>query len=160
MTEQAPAESTRPTALSAPPRRRRLWVRVLLFLVIFACGGATGVGLTLLTLRNRVLHAIHHPEEMPARVAASMRRPLNLTDGQVADIQKILARRQRALQELRRRFQPQVESELERVEQEVSEVLDESQRARWRRQFGQLRATWVPAMPSQRPDAAADEPPQ
>lgn len=158
MTEQAPAESARPTALPAPPRRRRLWVRVLLFLVIFACGTATGVGLTLLTLRNRVLYAIHHPEEMPARIAASMRRPLSLTDAQAADIQKILARRQRALQELRRRFQPQVESELDRVEQEVSEVLDESQRARWRRQFGQLRAAWVPSIPSHRPDAAADEP--
>jgi shikimate kinase len=141
----SPHEMRQPAA----PRRRRWWVHVLLSLVIFASGGAVGVGATLIVLRNRVLYAIHHPREMPVRIAAGMRRPLQLSDEQVRQVQQILSQRQQVLQNIRRRVQPEVEAELDRVEQQVAEVLDNQQREWWREYFAHLRGTWLPPLPTE-----------
>jgi hypothetical protein len=134
-----------PTRPAVP--RRRLWIGVLLSLVIFVSGGLAGMGTTLIVSRNRVLYAIHHPEQMPSLIAARMRGKLNLSEEQVLQVETILGRRQLAIQAIRRQFQPQVERELDRVEEEIAQVLDDQQRARWHEHFGQLRHTWIPEPP-------------
>jgi hypothetical protein len=59
--------------LAAVPRRGwRRWVRPLLWLLIFASGFAAGTGVTLIGVRHAALFAIHHPQEMPARVEMSV----------------------------------------------------------------------------------------
>ena len=140
-------EAGRPPALGRAPRRR-LGIRIVLSLIIFVSGGAAGTGITLLVIRDRVLHAIHHPEEMPALIAHRMRGTLHLSDEQVQQVEKILGRRQLALHAIRREFQPQVERELDRVETEVSAVLDDQQRRNWRERFEQMRGEWIPAPPT------------
>ena len=135
-----------PVASLVPPPRRR-WTRLLLALLIFLSGVGVGVGGALIVVRHRVLHAIHHPDEMPALLAARLRHRLRLSTEQVQRVETIFTQRQHALQEVRRRAQPEVEAELERVEQQVAEVLDEQQRQAWHRQFQQLRDTWLPALP-------------
>ncbi len=136
-----------PTASLPPPRRRRWWVSLGLALVIFASGCIVGGTATLLVARNRILHALHHPEEGPARIAARLKRKLDLTDEQTKKVEAILARRQAALAAIRRRVQPEVESQLDLVESEIAEVLDDSQRAEWRQRIEALRATWLPPKP-------------
>ena len=131
------------------PPRRRWWVHLLLSLVIFASGGAVGVGVTLIVLRNGVLYALHHPREMPVKIAAGMRRPLRLSDEQVRQVERILSQRQQVLQDIRRRVQPEVEAELDRVEQQVAEVLDNQQRERWHEHFTRLRGIWLPPLPTE-----------
>ncbi|MBN2476509.1 MAG: hypothetical protein JXB62_17980 [Pirellulales bacterium] len=132
----------------AAPPRRRAWVRLLLSLAIFVSGVVVGAGGTLIVVRNRVLHAVHHPEDMPAVIAARLRRTLSLRDDQAQQVEQILRQRQLALQEIRRRFQPQVETELDAVEAQISAVLDETQRVRWQKHFEHLRRTWMPAPPA------------
>lgn len=147
MTEPRVGPQELPQPAAAP--RRRWWVHVLLSLVIFASGSAAGIGATLIVLRQRVLFALHHPREMPVRIAANMRRPLQLSDQQVRQVEQILSQRQQVLQDIRRRVQPDVEAELDRVEQQVAEVLDHQQRERWREHFAQLRGTWLPPLPTE-----------
>ncbi len=144
-----------PAAVPAP--RRRLWVRVLLSLIIFVSGGAAGTGITLLVIRNRVLHAIHHPEEMPSLIARRLRGTLHLSDEQVQQVEKILGRRQLAIQSIRRKFQPPIEDELDCVEREISEVLDDQQRTHWREHFEQLRGEWIPSLPPETPNRTEKE---
>ena len=132
---------------SVPTPRRRLGVRVLLSLIIFVSGGVAGTCITMLAIRNRVLHAVHHPEEMPSLIALRLRRTLNLSDEQVRQVEKILGRRQLAIQSIRRKFQPPIEGELDRVEEEISALLDDRQRGHWRECFEQLRAEWFPSPP-------------
>lgn len=143
----SPHEMPQPV-VSAVPRQRRWWVHLLLSLVIFASGGAVGVGVTLIVLRKGVLYALHHPREMPVKIAAGMRRHLQLSHEQVRQVEQILSQRQQVLQDIRRRVQPEVEAELDRVEQQVAEVLDQQQRERWREHFAQLRGTWLPPLPT------------
>jgi hypothetical protein len=125
------------------------------WLVIFGSGMVVGAGMTLVMIRAAALHRIHHPEKTPAAMAARLRRPLRLDDQQVKQVEQIFIRRQRSLEDLRRRVQPEFEIELDQIRQQVGEVLDEKQRERWFRHFDRLRRTWVPAMPAERPQEAA-----
>jgi hypothetical protein len=114
---------------------------------IFLSGLLVGVGLTLMAVRQGVLYGIHHPEELPVRVAARLRRPLSLSDQQADRVEAIIRQRQSQLQEIRRRFQPEVEAELEQVYQQVREILDDQQRERWDQIYTRLRETWIPPLP-------------
>jgi len=139
---------------SRPPRRRA-WLRGLLLVVIFLSGGIVGSGSTLLAVRHRVLHTIHHPQEMPATVAARLRRVLGLSDKQAQQIETILRNRQREIQTIRREFRPRLEQQLDQLTDEVAEVLDDKQSDAWRKHFGRLRSTWLPA--PLKPSASASE---
>ena len=152
------ATQTRRAPASVRTPRRRLGIRVLWSLIIFASGGVAGTGITLLVIRDRVLHAIHHPEEMPALIAARMRGNLDLSGAQVLQVESILNRRQLAIQAIRRQFQPQVESELDRVEKEISTVLNDEQHAlRCAQNFEQLRGDWMPSPPPETSNRTAAE---
>lgn len=140
---EAPQESRQPQ----PPGKRRRWLPVVLGLVIFLSGTVFGACGALMAVRNRVLHAVHHPEEMPPRVAARLRAKLGLSDEQTAQVQQVLAERQQAFQAIRRDVQPKVVAELDRLETDVAAILDEDQRAEWRERFDQLRDTWIPDAP-------------
>ena len=131
----------------AKPLPRRRWLRVVLWLIVFGSGFVAGTGLTLIGIRKGALDAIHHPETMPKKVAQRLRRPLRLSDGQLQQIERILRDRQQALQQIRKRVQPEVETELDVINREISQVLDDRQRGTWQKLFQDLRGTWLPPPP-------------
>lgn len=138
----------RPAGVPPAPRlRRHWWVSLLLSLVIFGSGFVAGGATALVVARNRILYAVHHPEEAPARITSHLRRTLDLSDDQAAKVETILQKRQAAFQALRAEVQPRVMAELDQVETEVAGVLDDAQREKWHRRFGELRETWIPPEP-------------
>ncbi len=48
------------------------------------------------------------------------------------------------IEALRRQVQPQMAVELDKIREEVSEVLNPEQREQWQKLFDHLRRTWVP----------------
>ena len=148
MSESTPLPSPATASLPAPGRRRR-WLRIVLSAVIFVSGAVVGTGATLLVIRHQLLYALYHPDEMPTRVAARLRRALRLSEEQAEQIQTILVQRQQSLQTIRRRVQPEVEAELDQIEQQISAVLNEPQRQSWQQQFAGLRGTWLPPVPAE-----------
>lgn len=143
MNSAAPSERT---SLAVVPRRRT-WLYVVLWLIIFGSGVVVGAGSTLWVVRNRVLYGLQHPERAPAGLARHLQRMLDLDDTQRAQVEQIFERRQKELQKVRRAFQPEVEAQLDQVEQEVSAVLNDVQRAEWQSRFRELRDRWLPALP-------------
>ncbi len=129
--------------LPAPEKRRR-WLTVLLALLIFGAGLASGVALTVAVAVHRLQYLIHHPDEAPARIAARLERRLGLDEQQKAKVEAILAKRQAELMTLRGQFQPQVVEQLNRLREEIGAVLTEPQRERWQRMFDELRERWLP----------------
>jgi hypothetical protein len=129
------------------PRRRRRWVTVLLALVLFTAGGVVGSGLTLLVAVRQVRYIIHHPQEFPERAAHRLRSRLHLSDSQTAAVREILAKRQAALQEIRRSVQPQVEAQLEGVRADIDAVLTPEQAAKWNAIFKARMEAWLPPPP-------------
>jgi len=134
-------------APAQPPRPRHRWLRVVLWLTVFGSGFVAGTGMTLIGVRKGMLDAIHHPETMPKKAAQRLRRPLQLSEDQVQRIEQIIRDRQQSLQQIRIRVQPEVEAELDVINREISQVLDDKQRAKWNQIFHQLRKTWLPQLP-------------
>lgn len=142
MSEPATSTSRPLPELPAPPSRR--WLKLLLASVIFLCGFLAGTGTSVVVIRNRLVNAIHHPEQAPELITNRLRRPLGLTENQAAEVKKVLQKRQVALQEIRRRVQPEVKTQIDLVEKEVAAVLNPEQQATWRALLERLRATWLP----------------
>ena len=132
-----------PSDSPLPVLRRRWWPWVIV-LVVFVSGGVIGAGTTLLLVRNRALESIHNPENVPTKITRRMRRSLRLSDSQSREIEDILRKRQNNLLRLRQEILPRIHAELDEVDDEISAVLNNKQRERWRRRFTQLRSTWVP----------------
>jgi len=129
----------------APPRRSG-WLRVLLIAIVFFSGVVVGIGGAVIVVRNRVLFAIHHPEQMPAQITARLTRRLHLSSQQAAEVETIIRSRQERLQAIRAEVQPRVMGELAGMEREIADVLDEGQKAQWHAGCEQQRRTWVPAL--------------
>jgi len=149
MNENVAASSNAPLAI---PRaaRPRLGVRWLVWAVIFCSGTAVGAGVTLIVVTKSVLWPLHHPDQVPARITARLKSKLDLDNQQTRRVESILHERQAALQAIRRRTQPEVEAELDRLETQIADVLDDRQRGNWRRSFQSWRQKWVPPIPPAR----------
>jgi hypothetical protein len=145
-----PMSELTPIALEAglpTPQKPRRWRSVVLGLVIFTCGLTIGAGVTVIVVRKMIVHAITHPEELPQRITQRLRSKLSLTDEQAARIRSIIAKRQRAIQEIRREFQPRLEKELDSAEEEVAAVLGPEKAKPWRKRLDQLKRLWLPPPP-------------
>jgi hypothetical protein len=140
----------------APVRRSEGWKSWVLALLIFIGGTAFGVGATVIVELRAVQRAIQHPERAPARIAARISRRLGLDARQRDQVERIVARRQQSLAEIRRTVQPRVETELNQLETEVSQVLTPPQRRRWEGMLGSFRETWIPPLPEGSSDAGSD----
>jgi hypothetical protein len=135
-----------PLPVVRKPRRR--WLSVLLGVLIFGGGFATGVGFTIVTAVHRLQYTIHHPEEAPARVAAMLKRKLGLDEAQAAKVESAVAKHQAALAAIRREFQPQVMEQLRQIRDEIGECLNPKQREHWYKMFDDVRDRWLPALPA------------
>lgn len=133
--------------LPTSERPRRKWLTLLLGILIFGAGLACGAGLMIVVTVHRLQYAIHHPEDAPARVAATLKRRLGLDDKQRAQVEAIVAKRQVDLAAIRREFQPKVMETLEQVRNEISGVLSETQREHWIKLFDEVRDRWLPPIP-------------
>src|ERR1051326_2923658 len=123
-------------AVSLPPRRRR-WVSWLLAIVIFFAGAAVGSGLAVVIVVRKVQYAIQHPEAARARLVSHLQRRLGLNAAQTSQVQQIMTRRQRALQEIRRDVQPRVEAQFDGMRDEIAATLDAGQREKWERMYSE-----------------------
>jgi hypothetical protein len=107
------------------------------------CGG----GLTVIVAVHRIFYAVHHPNEVPARITKYLTRRLALSPDQSKQVEAIIAARQARLQAIRRDVQPRVEMELNGLRQEIGNVLTPDQRSRWDEIFDKAIDTWMPPPP-------------
>ncbi len=127
--------------------RTRRWLIWLLMLAMFLSGMGIGIGGTLIVVRNRILDAFHHPEKAPKQIADRLRNKLSLTEAQASRVEAILQAHQVELRKIRRVAQPQVEAQLDQVEQEIDQMLDAGQQAKWHEMMSSLREVWIPTRP-------------
>ncbi len=134
--------------LPVAPKRRR-WKSVLLGVIILLGGLVIGSGGTLIIVHKLVISAIHHPEQVPKRMAKRISRKLDLSREQTAKVQAILIERQKALLAIRREAYPRVEAELRKARDQVAAILEPEKAASWKNRFEQLRTQWMPPPPQE-----------
>ncbi|MEW6347631.1 MAG: hypothetical protein AB1646_01090 [Thermodesulfobacteriota bacterium] len=132
--------------LPVAPKRKR-WRSVLFGVIILLGGMVIGSGSTLIVLHKLVISAIHHPEQVPKRIAKRISRKLDLSKEQAAKVQAILIERQKALLAIRREVYPRVEAELRQARDQVAAILEPEKAQSWRNRFEELRAQWMPPPP-------------
>jgi hypothetical protein len=135
-----------PLPQSIPTRPRR-WPRIVAALLIFFGGMVCGGGLTVIVAVRNIRHAIHHPEEVPARITRYLTRRLDLSPDQAEQIEGLIAQRQAHLQAIRRETQPRVAAELSGLREEIGQVLTPEQRAKWDDIFDDAVDRWMPPPP-------------
>lgn len=135
---------TLPKTLYPRPRRR---IRIFLALLIFFGGMVCGAGLTVIIAVHRISSAIHHPEEVPARLTRYLTRRLDLSADQSEKVESLIAARQAHLQSIRRDVQPRVRMELDGLRQEIGDVLRPDQKAKWDNIFDEAIDRWMPPPP-------------
>jgi hypothetical protein len=139
--------STSPALPPALPAARRRWVRIVVALFIFFAGAIFGCGLTVIVAVHNIRHAMHHPEEVPARITRYLTRRLDLSPDQADKVQLLIARHQSHLQAIRRETQPRVAVELSGLRQEIGDLLSPQQKSKWDDIFNEAVDRWLPPPP-------------
>jgi len=127
-----------------PPRRSRRWLTVLLCVLIFLAGGVAGAGAMAVHTIRRVKEAVHHPEVIPGRIVARLRRPLDLDQQQELQIQAILTRRQASLLEARAETLQRTGPVFAGIEDDIANVLRPDQLDEWHKLYKRFLKEWVP----------------
>jgi len=127
------------------PARRR-WRMVAFVFVLLTAGFIAGGATAAIVIRHMVRDAMLHPERMPQRMTKRLSRRLDLTDQQQQHVLAILTARQKRLQAIRRRVQPEVLTELEQAKREIAVVLDAEQAAEWNRFYAEMLELWMPPL--------------
>jgi len=135
------------SAALLPPQGRRWLVTLLLSLVIFVSGFATGGGTAVVLLARYTRENVTNPPLAWQRLLSFLERRLDLTEQQTRQVARILKTRQTKFMEIRRDVQPKVEAELSRLEQDIETVLTPQQQEEWREMIARLRSKWIPPLP-------------
>jgi hypothetical protein len=131
-----------------PPKKRRKWLAALLIFFVFLAGMMVGSGLTIAVAVHHIQIAIRHPEEVPARLTAFLDKRLRFSHEQAVDVERLIAAHQAHLQEIRRQVQPQIQSELDGLRQEINDILTPDQQLKWDRLYSEAVRTWLPPAPA------------
>jgi hypothetical protein len=130
-----------------PPRPKR-WRIVALAMVILLCGVSIGVCGTLITIKQRVVYRLHHPEQTADWLTQWTSHALRLSSGETAKVHAIYVRHQTEWLKLRAEVQPRVDAQLTRLREEIAGVLDPRQANVWRNRFDRIRRTWTMPLPA------------
>ena len=131
-----------------PPRsRNRHLLVVVIGLFIFGCGFVIGVGTTLFAGHRIKVHAMQHPEKMPANVTKKLERHLKLSSEQTKQVEKIVHQRLAIVLEIREKNLPRLKEEFNLMEEEIAAVLDERQQKKWKKHCDHFRKMMFHAGP-------------
>ena len=130
-------------SMEQPRPRRRVWLSLIVYLLIFTSGLVCGAGITAVMVQRHIKRVVHHPELAVEGFAKVLDRRLDLTPDQRTKVREILGRRQKAFQEYRRQVQPLVVKELRSLSSEIEAELNEDQKPTWRKMTSRMRR-WVP----------------
>jgi uncharacterized protein YneF (UPF0154 family) len=142
MTVQPPMTRTA-NVVTAPRRKRRIWLSILLGVVIFACGAVVGVGAALYVVQRMVAEIVREPDRMADRMARHMERKLRLSGEQKAQVEAILKRRIDGLLDIRRDVRPRIAEQIDLLEQEMRDVLTDDQMHEWESQLKIIKSVLV-----------------
>ncbi|MEM9941507.1 MAG: hypothetical protein AAF939_07950 [Planctomycetota bacterium] len=137
------SKSDRPVIRKAAAR----WVQAVVLLIVFASGVASGVFGTSSYIFDRMASFRNDPNSVPTEIADGLRSKLSLNQNQYDQALAIIELRHRNITSLRNDIAPEIHSEFDQLESELSKILNESQTGRWSEIAGWVRETFLPLNP-------------
>jgi len=158
MSKQPSSEDTQaqsPVAPVPPVVRRSAWRRILLGVLILACGVAIGAGagniITKNTERERVRQSWLNPRRTQGMMAKRIEEKLDLSPEQAKQVRDIVNQRMGAVHQIIEESRPRVREQLDLMKDEVAEVLNENQAQEWRKSFERILRPAGPPRDGHRP---------
>jgi hypothetical protein len=131
-----------PIARVSPPRRRHWWRTLVWGLVILVCGGITGHGVTVWMWQEHGRKMFDPKEDFFAKILLRMRNDYELTDDQATQIEAIMRGHNAKVDEIRKEVEPRLSAERQQMNQEISAVLNDTQREKWQKRMEDIRRLW------------------
>ncbi len=135
------------TSLSKRPRRVRL---ALVNAFILFCGILIGSGATVFVGRAVLKRATEQSDWLPKRITRQLDRELDLTGAQRDQVDAIMLTHFDALQQLRTRVRPEVDTILGGIDDDMRRVLNKEQEERWIKRFTNMKGRWLRGMPEKK----------
>jgi hypothetical protein len=123
-----------------PPVRRRgvLAMQIVLAIVVFAAGLATGAALYSLYNDRRQDYYRKHPEEAVVRFVDRIAKRLDLSGNQRTQLLDIAQRHWPAFQAIRQEMFPRMKVEMDRIRQEIAPTFSPEQLKDWDEYVGEM----------------------
>ena len=147
MSETAP---TTPDAPLPKPARYRGWYLtkiLVLELIVFVCGGATGWGLRMYMRPPLPFGSQFVPEPPVAVMVDQLQHELLLNDDQTKQVRQIYQERNDALHAIREKMGPELKAEYDKLSDQMKKVLNPEQFQRWNERFETVRNRMLPPPP-------------
>lgn len=126
-----------------PGRARNALLAALLLIATFATGVVAGVaGDRIVLVRDARILPREGMRFVSSRIVRAMDRELDLSDAQRADVERLLAERQKRIETVWIEIRPQMRAEIEKTNREIEAVLTEEQKPKFR----QMTARWQARM--------------
>jgi hypothetical protein len=137
-----------------PTRRGTTWRSWAAGLVILLSGIVVGSVGTLALVRHIVPAHRKPADAVAADMTRRLTRKLDLSGQQAAEVKAILSARIAELHRIRDAAIPQAVEQLQSIRQEISAVLDESQREKWERHVTHMEEALPPPPAATAPETA------
>ncbi|MBL7646236.1 MAG: hypothetical protein JNK74_08625 [Candidatus Hydrogenedentes bacterium] len=146
-----PTPRKRDTGLLPP------YIEAALFLL---CGMIIGGGATVLLMDRSFQRMVSEPDRLQTNLLERMEARLSLSEAQREVAAAIVEKHFEALEGIRVEVQPEVKRTLDTLRDEVSAILNDSQRQIWERRFEEVRDKWQPGPFTPPADAQASSLPE
>ncbi|HAI10061.1 MAG TPA: hypothetical protein DCM28_00020 [Phycisphaerales bacterium] len=124
--------------------RRRTWLKVMLLLVIFISGMVVGSGLTVYGIVRHMRSQQADPQARAVNWTHRLAKRLDLTPEQTELLLPVMTQSSERFAKIHREVRQQIDTELDRMQNEVTTVLPEEKVDTWQKQFNQMRNRWLP----------------
>ena len=136
-TENTGSDVARDVRLSPCLPTKRWPVRLMLFFLIFVCGVVTGVGLSIRYIQKDRFPGIATPD--PDSISEKIWHKYDMDEERHQSLRGIVRRHFAKLETIRESVYPHFADTLDAYEDDIAELLPESQRPQWRRDFQHIR---------------------
>lgn len=123
-------------------RRFSLLLKLVLTIVIFLGGVATGVGGYALWNEQRQTYNRQHPEEAPVRMADRIAKRLDLSVGQAEKVKTIIVEQWPAFQQIRNDMVPRMKAQMDQTRRQFEAMLTADQLKEWDKFNAEMTRSW------------------
>lgn len=145
-----------PTIL-APPSPPRRWVTFLLCTIIFLAGAIVGSGITVWLRLEDWPRPARTFEQRRDRLTDRIAGKLDLNTEQTETLRTIIGERLENLEKIREKILPEMQTEAETLNRELSAVLTEKQKQQWNELYATLFKKWFRAPNDQEKKKGGDD---
>jgi len=115
------------------PRRRQIYMQIIVGLVILFCGLVIGAGGALLQLKDKVVPI--GPRPPLDAIVEDIQTRYDLTPEQAKRVEEVFGTQRKTMQTLFDQFGQKIDAEFQKLNEEMKDILSPDQYARWEQDF-------------------------